>query len=342
MALKPFGTTAGGEPVWLAELNAGCISVEIITYGATIHRILAPDRRGDMADVILGKDDLAGYAARGAPSAAFIGRVANRIKNHAFAMNGKKHVLEANEGSTTLHSAGGNYAAKNFAVIEAGDAKLRLAARDLGEAGFPGEVSVEVLYTVDDDALTVEYCAIPTADTPINFTNHAYFNLAGQDGGPVYGHTLTIDANFYTPSDKHDIPTGEILKTAKTPFDFTKPRNLGEAMKELEYSGDRHNGFDHNYVLNGDGWRKVAQASDESSGRILEIFTDLPGVQLYTANNIKEGTKGKGGATYQRHSGLCLETQFFPDSIHKPHFPGGIAMAYELFSTATAYRFKAK
>ena len=342
MALVNFGKTPNGDPVWMAELNGGGVTVEVISFGATVHRILAPDRSGKKADVVLGRDDMDGYASRGAPSAAVIGRVANRIKN-GFSLNGKKYVLDANDQNITLHGGRGNYARRNFAVVEATDSLVRLATRDHGEAGFPGEVSVEVCYTLSDDGtLLLNYTAIPTMDTPINLTNHIYFNLAGQDSGPVYGQTLKINADFITQSDAQNIPTGEVLKVKKTPFDFTKPRNLGDAIKEVIASGNIHNGFDINYVLNGEGWRKIAEAYDEASGRALEAYTDLPGVQLYTANFIREGTKGKGGATYQCHAGFCLETQFFPDTIHKPHFPGGIAYAGEAFSTATAYKFFVK
>lgn len=340
MTLKQFGATDCGAPVWLAELKAGGVAAEVISYGATLHRVYAPGRDGKAADVILGKDSLAGYASRGAPSGAVIGRVANRIKGHSFSIDGKRYTLDANEGKNTLHSGCGNYAQKNFAVVEATDRLVRLAARDRGEAGFPGEAAVEVCYSLSDDGtLLIEYSLIPTHDTPVNLTNHVYFNLAGQGSGDVYGHTLMIDADYYTPCDAQNIPTGEILRTKKTLFDFTKPQNLGAAMVELKRAGDWRGGYDHNFVLNGEGWRKIAYAADEASGRAIGVFTDLPGVQLYTGNFIADGAEGKDGAVYKAHSGFCLETQFFPDTIHRPHFPGGAAYAGEVFETATAYRF---
>ena len=343
MALKKFGETPSGDIVWLAELKAGDVVVEIISFGATIHRVLAPDRKGKKADVVLGKDTFEGYMSRGAPSGAVIGRVANRIKNHAFKLNGKRFVLEANENKNTLHSAGGNYARRNFAVVDSGSAHVRLAARDLGEAGFPGEIAVEVCYTLEEDGtLLIEYTAIPTTDTPINLTNHVYFNLAGQETKNIYAQTMQINADFYTLSDANNITTGEIRTVKKTPFDFTSPRNLGEAIAELEASGDKRHGFDQNFVLRSDGWKHIAEAYDEKSGRALAVYTDLPGVQLYVGNNIREDTEGKKGAKYGRHSGFCLETQFFPDAINKAHFPGGIAYAGEIFATATAYRFYTK
>jgi aldose 1-epimerase len=343
MAIKQFGATADGAPVWLVGLKAGVVAADIISYGATIHRVLAPDRRGRTADVILGKDDMEGYASRAAPAAAVIGRVANRISDGSFMLGGKRYVLDADDRNITLHSGGGNYARRNFAVVEAADTYVRLAVRDHGEAGFPGEITVEVCYSLSGDGtLLIEYAAIPTADTPINLTNHVYYNLAGQGSGPVYGQALMIDAGLYTQTDDMNIPTGEIFKTGGTPFDFSKTRGFAGAMDDLKAYGDKHNGFDLNYVLNGKGWRKIAEAYDEGSGRALEAFTDLPGVQLYTANFIREGTAGKDGAKYGAHAGFCLETQFYPDSIHNPHFPGGFAKGGALFKTATAYRFFVK
>ena len=343
MVLKQFGKSPEGGDVWLAALKAGGVTVEIISFGATLHRILAPDRGGKIADVILGEDNMDGYTSRGAPSGSVIGRVANRIKNHSFSLNGKRYVLDANQHNNTLHGGSGNYARRNFAVVSAEDNFIRLAALDRGEGGFPGEVAVEVCYKLDGDGtLRIEYSAIPTHDTPINLTNHVYFNLAGQGSGTVYGQTLTINADYYTPTDAYNIPSGEILTVRKTPFNFKKPRNIGEAMDELKIWGDKYSGFDQNFVLNGAGYRKIAEAYDGDSGRAMEVFTDLPGVQLFTANFIREGATGKDGAKYRQHAGFCLETQFFPDTIHNPHFPGGIAAAGKLFGTATAYRFFTK
>jgi aldose 1-epimerase len=330
-----------GTPVWLCELkNGNGLSAEVLTYGATIHRLRVPDRKGKAADVVLGRADLAGYQAPGTPAAAAIGRVANRIRNHTFNLNGRRYTLDANERKTTLHGGSGNYAHKNFALVDATDRLVRLAVRDHGEGGFPGEVAVEVCYSLDDDnALLIEYTAVPTEDTPVNLTNHVYFNLAGQGSGPVDKQILQIAADFYTPADARDIPTGEVAKTRGTPLDFTRPQKLGDALAELAAWGDRHGGFDHNFVLNGCGWRKISTAEDEASGRVMETYTDLPGVQLYTANGIRAGSVGKDGAAYEAHGGFCLETQFFPDTIHKPHFPDCVVAADEVFATSTAYRF---
>ncbi|MDR1059888.1 MAG: galactose mutarotase, partial [Clostridiales bacterium] len=311
MGAKLFGQMPDGAQIWKCELrNAGGLSVELLTLGATIHRILAPDREGRTADVVLGKDGVEGYLSKGALAAATIGRVANRIQGHSFSLGGEAFELDANENGSTLHGGSGNYAGRVFSLVEATDSRARMVARDFGEGGFPGEVAVEVAFSLGDDgSLRIEYTAIPTRDTPINLTNHAYFNLAGHGSGPIDAHELQIEADFYTPSDAEDIPTGEIAKVAGTPFDFTSPRVLGPAMRELAASGDAHGGFDHNFALRGSGWRKIAVATEPASGRAMEVYTDLPGVQFYTANHAAPGAVGKDGAAYGRHSGFCLETQ---------------------------------
>jgi aldose 1-epimerase len=343
MGMTLFGEMPGGGQVWKCELKNGSgVSAEILSLGATIHSLSVPGRDGRSADVILGKDDVAGYLSPGAAAAATIGRVANRIAGHSFDLGGKTYVLDANERDKTLHGGSGNYALRNFSVVEATGTLVRLAARDLGEAGFPGEAAIEVAFTLKpDNTLLIQYCAVPTQDTPINFTNHAYFNLAGHDSGEVDGQELQIDADFFTPADEEDIPTGEIAKVAGTPFDLTSPRNLGDAMRELQAFGDGHGGYDHNYVLRGAGFRKVAEAADPASGRVMEVYTDLPGLQLYTANMIAPGLIGKAGATYGKHGGFCLETQYFPDTMHRPHFPSCIVAADAVYRTETAYRFVA-
>jgi aldose 1-epimerase len=316
------------------------VSVEVLTLGATIHRILVPDRDGQPADVILGKEDAAGYLSAGAPAAATIGRFANRIRGHSFSLGGGTFVLDANENDNTLHGGSGNYALKAFALLDVTESSARMAVRDIGGGGFPGEVSAEVAFTLgDDNALYIEYSAVPTCDTPINLTNHAYFNLAGHGSGLIGAQELQIAADFYTPADGEDIPTGEITAVTATPFDFTSPRKLGAAMKELADYGDTHGGFDHNFVLKGGGMRKVAMVIDHASGRAMEVSTDLPGMQLYTGNLIPPNTAGKDRAVYGKHSGFCLETQYFPDSVHRSHFPSCVTRANELYRSVTAYRF---
>ncbi|MDR2104100.1 MAG: galactose mutarotase [Treponema sp.] len=341
MGVELFGTLPNGENVWRCTLkNKGGMSAQIITLGAIIQSIRTADREGNFENVVLGRSDLAGYLAPRSPSAAVIGRVANRIKGHTFQIGGKVYDLAANEGNNTLHGGPGNYGRRNFALVEADDTLVRLALRDHGEAGFPGEVDVEVCYRLNDEGLLIQYRVIPTEDTPLNLTNHVYFNLAGHGSGPINEQELQLEADFYTPADDENIPTGEILRTKGTPFDFSSPRKFGPAIAELAASGDKKGGFDHNFVLNGRGMRKVAWARDGQSGRVMEVFTDLPGMQLFTANHMQEGTPGNDGASYTRHGAFCLETQFFPNTVHVPHFPCCIVPANTVFSSATAYYFR--
>jgi aldose 1-epimerase len=341
MGIELFGKMPNGDSVWRCKLkNARGMSAEIITLGANIQTLYAPDRGGKAENVILGRSDLAGYLSPGCPSAAVIGRVANRIRGHSFRLNGRDYELPANDHNNTLHGASGNYGRRNFALIEADDTLVRLALRDHGEAGFPGEADVEVTYRLEDDGLLIQYQVIPTEDTPVNVTNHVYFNLAGHTRNGIGEQELQLEADFYTRTDDENVPVGEILRTAGTPFDFSRFRKFGPALAELLASGDDKGGYDHNFVLNGTGMRKVAVARDGQSGRIMETFTDMPGLQLYTANNIPDGAAGYDGVTYKKHDAFCLETQFFPDTVHYPHFPCCIVRAGTVFTSSTAYRFR--
>ena len=337
--LKQFGTLESGETVWLATIeNTRGLKAEIITFGGIMRSIFL-SHAGESADVILGKETLEDYVNDGSSSAAVIGRVANRIGGASFSLHGHKYNLEANSQGNCLHGGSGNYAGRNFTITDLSSDSVKLALFDKGEGGFPGEVDVTVRYFVtEENELMIRYYAVASEDTPINLTNHVYFNLAGHASGSIYDQELMINADFYTPADHTVLPTGEIRSVAGTPLDFREYRLFGKAIKELEESGSDLGGFDHNFVLNGSGFRKVAAAHEPQSGRFMETYTDLPGVQLYTANR-QPGNKGKGGAVYNNHGGFCLETQFFPDSINKPHFPSSLLKKDTVFSSCTAYRF---
>jgi aldose 1-epimerase len=340
MGFELFGTLPNGEPVWRCTLkNSAGMSAEIISLGAAVQSIRIPDRKGKVENVLQGRSDLEGYLSPRCPSAAVIGRVANRIKGHRFQVNGKTFELPANERDNTLHGGPGGYGRRNFSPVEAREGVARLALRDHGEAGFPGELSLEVTYRLTEEGLEIRYQAVPTEDTPVNLTNHAYFNLAGHGSGNIDAQELQLFADFYTPTDDEDIPTGEILKTRGTPFDFLEPRPFGPAFEALAALGDRHGGFDHNFVLNGAAFRRVARARDAQSGRVMEVFTDMPGLQLFTANHTPEGTPGNEGAVYGKHGAFCLETQFFPDTVRQPHFPSCMVKGNTVFSSVTAYHF---
>ncbi|MCL2539739.1 MAG: galactose mutarotase [Oscillospiraceae bacterium] len=334
--LENFGQLPNGETVWLATIeNSKGMKAKIITYGGIMHSVVLADG----VDVILGKQTLEDYLSDGGNSAAVIGRVANRIKDAAFELDGKRYELLANDRGNCLHGGGGMYAARNFIVADIARDSVKLAVFDKGEGGFPGEVDVTVRYTVtEDDELKICYHAVASENTPINLTNHVYFNLAGHDSGAIYAQELFIDADFHTPSDENVLTTGEIESVEGTPVDFRSFKDFRSAMDELQASGSVLGGFDHSYVLKGCGYRKVAVARDPASGRFMETYTDLPGVQLYTGNHLT-GKAGKNGAAYHKHAGFCLETQFFPDSINKPHFPSSLLMKDTVFTTCTAYRF---
>jgi len=338
--LESFGKLKNGETVWLATIeNSKGMKAKIITYGGIMHSILIKDEADGYVDVILGKETLDDYLTDGSSSAAVIGRFANRIGGAAFTLGGKKYELLANDRGNCLHGGGGMYAMRNFTVAGISASSVKLALFDGGEGGFPGEVDLTVRYTVtEDDEVQICYHAVASEDTPINLTNHVYFNLAGQGSGAIYDQELFIDADFYTPADETVLPTGEILSVGGTALDFRRFRPFGKAMEEQKATGCVLGGFDHNFVLNGVGYRKIAVARDPKSGRFMETYTDLPGVQLYTANHLGQKI-GKGRASYCDHAGFCLETQFFPDSINKPHFPSALLKKDTVFATCTAYRF---
>jgi aldose 1-epimerase len=344
MPAELFGAMPDGGEVRLIKLSdpAGGLTAEILTLGAVIHRLSVPGRGGKLADVVLGAPDLGGYLSAGFPAAAVIGRVANRIKGAAFTLGGREYRLTANERANTLHSGAGNYAARNFELAEAGGSMARLTLRDGGEGGFPGIVDVEVTYSLADGALEISYRAKPLEDTPINITNHVYFNLSGHASGAACRQELSVNADYYTPADGEDIPLGDLRGVEGTPFDLRRPRALGEAMDDLADWGDKHNGFDHNFVLNGQGQRLAARACDPGSGRIMEVYTDLPGMQLYAGNFIAGGTGGKDGASYGPHHGFCLETQHFPNAVNQPGFPNCVVKAGEVFSSETVFRFSVR
>ena len=338
--LEPFGNMPDGQPVWSVTIgNSKGMKVKIITCGAIINKVLVPDGKNGYTDVVLGKDTLEQYLSDGSSAAAVIGRVANRIGKATFELNGKKYDLLANDRGNCLHGGSGMYGMRNFQVAGITETSVKLALFDNGEGGFPGEVNLTVKYTVtEDNTLILDYTAVSTEDTPINLTNHVYFNLEGQQKGDIFAQEIKIDADYYTPCDDTVLPTGEIISVEGTALDFRKFKQFDKALKDLENSGGIYGGFDHNIVLNGRGYRRISVARDPKSGLFMETYTDLPGVQLYTANGITERA-GKDGATYHKHAGFCLETQFFPDTINKGHFPGGILKKGEVFTTRTAFKF---
>ena len=329
-----FGSMPDGARVSAFTLrNAKGMSVKLIPYGATITEINVPDKAGSITNVVLGANSLEQYL-NGFPAASVIGRVANRIADARFTVDGVEYKLAANNGRNHIHGGRVGFAqvlwqakalppGKHEAGVE-----FSYLSKD-GEEGYPGNMKVTVTYTLtDDNELRVEYKAVSDKATPVNLTNHAYFNLAGAGSGEILDHELWIDADQYTPARDDLIPTGEFASVKGTPLDFTKSTRLGARFGQLN---PKLNGYDHSYVLKtkGNARKAAARLRDPKSGRIMEVRTSQPGVQLYTGNHVK-------------HMGVCLETQHYPDSIHQPKFPSVLLRPGETFATVTTFAFSAK
>jgi aldose 1-epimerase len=315
--------------------NSNGMVARLADWGATLLGIEWPGASGPVS-MVLGPVDPGRELATFPAAGATVGRYANRIRGARFDLDGTTFALVANEGANQLHGGPGGFAHRAW-THDAGDdrsARFRLTSPD-GDQGYPGTLDVSVTYGLSDDELTIAYEATSDRATPINLTNHAYFNLAG--AGDALGHELWIDAAHVLPIDREKIPTGEIAPVAGTPFDFRSPRRIGERIAALEaWPG----GYDHCMVLRDDRDLRgpVARLRHVESGRTLEIVTDQPGIQLYTGNHFQD-LACAGGVRFPRHGGVCLETQHFPDSVHHPEFPPVILRPGERFSSVTVLRF---
>ncbi|HIT31720.1 MAG TPA: galactose mutarotase [Candidatus Enterenecus stercoripullorum] len=338
---RPFGRTLAGEPVELLGLDNGVLRCEILTFGATLRVLEAPDRAGNRVDVVLGYDDLESYLRRDGYLGAAVGRCANRIANGRFTLNGKEYVLAVNNGPNHLHGGrvGFSHRAWQVEELEGDRAVLTLFSPD-GEEGYPGNLNVRATYRLDGPALELKYEARSDQDTPCNLTNHSYFNLAGQGSGPVLDQEIQIFAQSYTPTDDVSIPLGRVEPVEGTPMDLRRPTPIGARIDDDFSQLHQAGGYDHNYVVDGPAGtlRPAAWARSGSTGIIMETRTTLPGVQLYTANGLGE-RPGKGGAAYGPRHAFCLETQFFPDSPNQPQFPSCILKAGSGYEQVTRYRF---
>ena len=339
-----FGKTADGtEDVTLYRITGGGITADILSYGGIICRLLVPDKNGVVADVVLGQDTMEGYGGRGASAGAFIGRVANRISGAEFAIDGRTYPLQANFGTDLIHGGAGNYARRNFCGQTFNDgfkAGVTLSLTDNGEGGFPGKVDVTLTYSLDESGnFGLKYTALPEMDTPINFTNHVYFNIAGQETGNVGEHILQLNADFITPNDGRGMTTGEILAVKGTDFDFTEPKPIKTGLESSNPLFTQFGGFDMNYCIRGRGFRKGGSVTDPKSGRCMEFYTDLPGVQVFSMPRVPEGATGKKGAPYVGNGAICFETQLFPDCTNYSQFPSPFVKAGTKYETETIYRF---
>jgi aldose 1-epimerase len=347
-----FGTTPDGKAVDVFTLtNVRGIEVRIITYGAAVVSIKAPDRAGRFDDIVTGFDTLNGYLRQSQYFGVIAGRYANRIANARFTLDGVTHELAANDGKNHLHGGrrGFDRMVWTGAPFERdGNVGVRLTLRSPdGDEGYPGNLNVSVTYTLTPrDELRIDYTATADKATPINLTNHSYFNLAGEGHGDILRHLLTIDADRYTPTDAALIPTGELASVAGTPFDFRRPTPIGDRIDADAEQIRRGRGYDHNFVLN--DWsasgssehpRHAARLVDPSSGRTLDVATTEPGLQFYSGNFLDGSAVGKSGHVYGRRTGLCLETQHFPDSPNHATFPTTILRPGREFRSTTVLTF---
>jgi aldose 1-epimerase len=344
---QPFGKLPDGTPVEIFTLSDGGFEARIATYGGVVVSLKVPDRNGKAGDVVLGFDDVAGYYANfNGPSNAFfgalIGRYANRIAHGSFTLDGKKYSLPVNNGANTLHGGphGFNNVVWSARTISNG-VELRYLSKD-GEAGFPGNLTAVVRYTLVKGDLRIEYSATSDKDTVVNLTNHSYFNLAGS--GDILGHQVTLHASRFTPVDAGLIPTGELKPVDGTPFDFRQAHTVGERINANDDQLHLGHGYDHNWVLDGGGTKLVeaAELYDPVSGRVLKVLTDQPGIQFYSGNFLDGSVKGKGGRIYEQHSALCLETQHFPDSPNHPDFPSAELKPGQRYHTTTIFSFSTR
>jgi aldose 1-epimerase len=341
---EAFGTTKEGTEVQLYTLsNEKGMQVKITNYGATVTSLLTPDKNGKAGDVVLGFDSLAGYQSdaylkSGPYFGATIGRYGNRIAKGKFTLDGKEYTLATNNGPNHLHGGKVGFDKVVWTAEEAGSNALKFTyvSKD-GEEGYPGTLTTTVTYTLtDNNELRIDYQATTDKATPINLTNHSYFNLAAGQAEDARQHVVTINADRYTVVDQALIPTGELRPVAGTVMDFTKPTAIGARIAQVEGGG-----YDHNYVITGaDGSMKLAATVLEPvSGRVMEVHTTEPGIQFYSGNFLDGSLTGKGNTVYKKHYGFCLETQHFPDSPNQPSFPSTILSPGETYKTSTIYKF---
>ncbi len=341
---REFGKTPSGETVELYTLkNAKGMEADISTYGGVIVSLKVPDRAGALGDVVLGFDDFQGYLLPPPYFGALIGRYGNRIGHARFTLDGVVYTLAKNDGDNSLHGGkrGFDKVLWHARPLNRQSLELTYLSKD-GEEGYPGNLSVTVVYTVTDhNELKIDYTAKTDKDTVLNLTNHSYFNLAGQGQGDILAHQLTLNADRYTPVDKGLIPTGELRSVAGTPFDFRQPHAIGERIGSGDEQIKLGGGYDHNFILNrsSGGLSLAAKVTEPASGRIMEVFTTEPAIQFYTGNFLDGTIHGKGGKVYGRRSALCLETQHYPDSPNHPSFPSTELRPGETYHTTTVYRF---
>ena len=344
----PYGEVDGQKIIQYTLSNPDGMSVNIINYGGIVTHIYTKDKNGSMGDVVLGFDSLSGYLQTGNPyMGCLVGRYANRIANAQFKLDGKTYKLAANNNGNTLHGGVKGFDKRVWTTeqFDATDSesvlRLKLVSPD-GEEGYPGTLTVLVVYTLTaNNELKIDYTATTDKATPVNLTNHSYFNLSAGADSTILDHELMLKADRYTPSNAKLIPTGQLAPVSGTPMDFTTSKKIG---LDIAKAGGDPVGYDHNWVLNksGSSLEQIGSLYHPSSGRLMEFFTTEPGVQFYTGNFLNGSLTGKGNKKYIKHSGMCLETQHFPDSPNQPSFPNTILKPGETYKQTTVYKFSTK
>ncbi len=326
------------KEVYLYTLDNGKgLKAEITNFGGIVKSLYVND-----VDVVLGRDTLEEYLDNDGYFGALIGRNSNRIHNAEFTLNDKKYTLAKNDGNNNLHGGNVGFDKKIWIAEELDRDEPKLALTLLskdGEEGFPGNAEIKVTYTLtNENGLNIHYESTCDKDTVMNLTNHSYFNLNGHDSGLIDNQTLQVFSGFFTPNTEECVPCGEIIKNDNTPFDLRKPKAFKEVFNSDFEQITKFGGFDHNFVLDGTGYRKIAEAKGDEI--TMEVFTDAVGAQIYTGNFINETCVCKGGTVYGKHHAFCVETQFYPNSMEFSHFPSPVLKAGEKYDTTTEYKFK--
>lgn len=334
-----FGVTSDGQAVERYTLRSGPMELEVITYGGAIRALRVPDRTGRLTDVVLGYDTVAGYERNGGHMGALVGRYANRIAGASCVIDGRRTALEPSEGKKQLHGGVRGFSRRVLNVQPAGDSALAVTyTADDGEGGWPGVLELTAIYTLLDDGVELRYQAVCDKPTYCNITNHSYFNLNG--GGDILGHSLWLAASAFTPVDGDSIPTAMARPAAGTPFDFTRAKPIGRDIGADDEQLKNTGGYDHNFVLDpAQGLRLAAVLTGERLA--MECWTEKPGIQVYAGNFLNTDASGKGGVAYRPRQGVCLETQFFPDSPNHPEWGDITLRPGRRYDYTTQFRFRA-
>lgn len=340
---KYFGTTRKGEKVYkFTILNNNGLKVDVINYGATIVAFKIPDKSKKMADIVLGYDNLEDYEKDNIYLGSTIGRNANRISKASFELNNIKYILDNNEGENHIHGGKEGFHKKvwDFEITEQG-IYLTYVSKDM-EEGYPGECILNVEFILNDEnELMINYTGTTTDDTILNPTNHSYFNLDGHDSGDILDHKLLINSDYYTPIKEDGLPIGKLCKVSDTPLDLRRLKLIRDIVSSKDMQIILGKGLDHNFSINGDEGilRFAGQLESIKAKKRLLVYSTLPGIQVYTGNNIVD-KRGKGKAIYKKHAGICLETQFYPDSINIENFTAPILRKGDLYKSTTVYRIE--